>query len=386
MKATISICGILSQLCALVAVFVCVMWAIGQVVSDRTHLTQYMYWLATYGVLAGGLVMLLGSRVLAAVAGKREIQGKSCKYGGRARSALVIFICILAGTLVYEWKLWRGVAQLVLPRGQVALGEVRVLHVNPAVSHFDLFATNVAGYSPDIVCITNRPGNTDWDTLRATVGGVGAMARFMHLTVVSKYPIVRWGGTKLGVTGAKKRTFVWYQGGEISQDQGEGLFVELDSVHELGFNMVVWMLDMPSDPQLARSKTFAQADKTLKEFRGPVYARNKQRLDVEEAPESFPPGFPMPDVIVGDLNTPRGSWSMTQVTRGLQHAHDLAGRGPAFTWERRVPFIAIDQAFVSTRFDVQSYSTHDIGGGMHMAQVVDLSAADAQGISASGAR
>lgn len=373
---------------------VCVLWAIGQLAGDRTHLTQYLFWLPTYAVLAGGMLSLLASWILAAIVGKgpdsKQTQSshpvRMRFIGATTRRVLLVMMCIVAGALVFEWKLWRGMRNEVVPRGQVAAGEVRVLHVNPAVSFFDGFATNVAGYSPDIVCITNRPGNTDWDTLRATVGGAGSMARFMHLTIVSKYPIVRWGGTKLGVTGAKKRTFVWYKGGEISQDQGEGLFVELDSNQELGFNMVVWMLDMPSDPQLARNKTFAQADKTLREFRGPTFARNKQRLDVEEAPDSFPPGFPMPDLIVGDLNTPRGSWSMTQVSRGLKHAHEIAGRGPAFTWERRLPFIAIDQAFASTRLDVKSYSTHDLGGGMHLAQVVDFVAAQAEATPTSTAK
>lgn len=386
MKVTTRICAFFSHLCAWVALFLCVLWGIGQFAGDRTHFTQYLYWLPTYAVLAGAFLALQASWVLAVFIGK-QARGKSThnkatatpRYvGSTARRVLLVIMCIVTCALVYEWKLWRGIGggrESVVPRSERVLGELRVLHVNPSVAFFDEFATSVAKYSPDIVCITNRPGNTDWDTLRATVGGAGSMARFLHLTVVSKYPIVRWGGTKLGVQGARQRVFVWYKGGEISQDQGEGLFVELDSLQELGFNMVVWMLDMPSDPQLARRDLFAQANETIQTFRGPIFARNKQLLDVEEAPGSFPPGFPHPDLIVGDLNTPRGSWSMTQVARGLAHAHDIAGSGPAFTWTTRVPWIAIDQAFVSPRFEVRTYSTHDLGGGMHMAQVMDLNAA-----------
>lgn len=326
------------------------------------------------------------------------------------QAVLAIWVCALLclGWSCYEQRLYRYItssgtknAALVARSGQetrqaselksqiVSAAEpassletraqsLRVLAWNPATDYIDDFAERVATVPADVLAITNRPGHTKWDALRDHVGGARSMARFGRLTIISHFRVVSWGGCTLGIEGARKQTTVWRGGGEVSQDSGEGFFVELDTTARLGRTTTIWIVDIPSDIGLHRDRVFSQASQALREFRGPVFGRSDANLDIAKpiAPSSAGAGanigFPSADLIVGDFNTPRGSRSMRRVVGDLDHAYDQVGRGWAATWRRDVPLIAIDQAFVGSWLRTVTYSIRDMGAGSHRAQVIEV--------------
>jgi hypothetical protein len=338
------------------------LWLTGRLCNDRWHLTQYLYWMPTPLVLA---CMLLASLCIALLA--RLLPPARPKV----RTRLVLWglnITVLL-SLLAEWNVTRYLLPVEAPSKSSPL---RIVAWNPAIDFMDDFATRVVALNPAIIAITNRPAYTDWVALQDQVGGTRSMARFSHVSLVSRYRILRWGGTRLGITDARKRTTRWAGGGEVSQDQGEALFVELDTSAVLGRNLMLWMIDIPSDPNLCRDTVFRQARATLDGFSGPSYTRSPLNLDVRDEPGTTPPGFPAADVMIGDFNTPRGSHSITHVTGTLRHAYDLAGRGWCPTWRRDYPLIAIDQCFLAPWLGAVGYAAPDMGAGWHRAQVIDV--------------
>jgi len=346
-------------------------WFVGQCCNDRWHATQYLYWmptpLAMPAVLCGA-ILATGFAVLAGW------------LGGAARPAkrvrLVVWVLLASGTcwMLVQWNVWRFV-----PWGRRASSEpsVRVLGWNSGGDFMKDFAERAVAKRPQVMAITNSPPYTDWGLLQEQVGGARSMARFAHLSLVSKYRILRWGGTKLGVTGAVRRTFTWQGGGEIYQDKGEAMFVEVDARADFGHDLVIWMIDIPSDPRLCKRVVFEQAAATVAAFAGPVYVRSALNLDVEEPPDLGVRGFPKPDIVMGDFNTVRGSRSMRQLVEmggTMDHAFTRAGRGWSGTWPRKWPVLAIDQTFVSERIFVEGYEVVDMGAALHNAQFVDIRA------------
>lgn len=344
------------------------LWLTGRLCNDRWYVTQYLFWMPTPAVLACMLVASLGLALLA------RVQHRSPR-GVRVRVALWVLNAAVLLSLLAEWNAIRYIVPRTVPPSAQPL---RIVAWNPAIDFMDDFAKRVVALHPAIIAITNRPAYTDWVALQDEVGGTRSMARFSHLSLVSRYRILRWGGTRLGITDARKRTTLWTGGGEVSQDKGEALFVELDTREIFGRTLLVWLIDIPSDPNLSRETMFRQAAATLAAFKGPAYTRSSLNLDVEDAPGTAQPGFPAPDVIVGDFNTPRGSHSMAHVTGSMRHAYDLAGRGWCPTWRRDYPLIAIDQCFLAPWLDAAGYSAPDMGAGWHRAQVIDVLAAPAK--------
>ncbi len=339
------------------------LWAIGRLANDRWHATQYLFWIPT-----PGMVLLLALLVLLVAALSPFVVAP-----GRLRHARTgLFASLVGVSIVFAGEC--NLERLVLRPSPVdpTQPSLRLLVWNPAVDRMDDFAPRVASQDPQLIAIANRPGRTDWPALQDQVGGSRAIARFAHLSLVSRHRIIRWGGAALGIEGARKRTHLWHGGGEVSQDKGEALFVELDTRAVFGRTLVVWILDLPSDPELSRDANVATAAATIAAFSGRSYTRNPMGLDVEDDPAVTPRGFPPADLIVGDFNTPRGSASIRRLTGDLRHAYDIAGVGWATTWPRTFPLIAIDHAFVAPWLDVRRYATIDLGAGGHLAQVVDL--------------
>lgn len=340
-----------------------VLWIIGRLANDRWHATQYLFWIPTPGlVLLVALLLIFVAALSPLIASPGRLR--------HARTGLFASLVGVSIIFASECNLERVVFKPA--PADPTQPSLRLLVWNPAVDRMDDFAARVASQDPQLIAIANRPGRTDWPALQDQVGGSRAIARFAHLSLVSRHRVIRWGGTMLGIQGARTRTSIWPGGGEVSRYGGEAMFVELDTRAVFGRTLVVWMLDLPSDPELSRDANFVAAAAAIAGFNGRSYTRNPMGLDVEDDPAATPKGFPPADLIVGDFNTPRGSASIRRVTGDLRHAHDLAGIGWATTWPRKAPLIAIDHAFVASWFDVRRYATIDLGAGEHLAQVVDL--------------
>lgn len=222
---------------------------------------------------------------------------------------------------------------------------------------------------PDVVVIANpRPGAQSLalrSAMRETAGAWRAEAggavegpeRFEgpHLALVrgsiliSKWPIEASGSVMMpGVTHGVQAT-----------QNGLG-YVTLRPQAQ-GPTLTVWVVDMPSDPMRPRVEMIAAA-----------------------AAAARGAGFPEPDAIIGDFNTPRGSGSLGALVGDLGDAHAAVGRGPSSTWPARVPLLggllgpqlAIDLAYVGRGWRACRFETYRAGVGPHLGILVTMAPAE----------
>lgn len=339
-----------------------VAWLVGRVVSDRTIVTQYLYWIPSFAALplaaAAWLLAWLCARGLIA----DPQTGRRVFFRTRA---VLLAGCAIAGAYasIFEYRLYRA----VMPAQS---GSLRVMSWNPGGWDPSDFALRVASRKANIVAMANVPMFTDWQKLRTSVGEPNSVVRFGRLSLISAYPVRRWGGTRLGVTGAQVRTFLWQGGGQVTIDAGEGLFAELDTTAELGRTTVIWLIDLPSDPDLWRERVCREAAATIAAYRGPAMSRGPQGLDVPQELATL--GFPLPDIVVGDFNIPRGSASLRHLSVGLNDVFAGSGWGAGGHFPREVPVFALTQAFAAPWLEAKRYNAVDLGGGRHRAQVFEL--------------
>jgi len=345
-------------------------WCFGRWWSDELEWSQYLFWVPSPAVLMGAAVLLLVSSGLArkarGLAGADSLGSRPPAARAR-RLAWGLWVGVLAWVCVAEYHVQRYLPRVGTNPGGAA---VRFMYWNPSQTEY--LADHVGAVGPAVLVVANAPGTVNWGAVRGAMsveGGATYAVRYERFTVVSRYPVLRWAGTGLGIQGAKARAFIWRGGGYVVQDEGQAVFVELDTRGALGRTTVVWALDLPSDFNLSRWVVMRQGAKRLAEFEGPAFERAGDGMD---RPVSLEHGFPSPDVIVGDFNTPRGSASLSEIVGSMANAFDQAGRGISATYPREWPVVAIDQAFVGPDLRARKYDVLDLQEGQHRAVVFDV--------------
>jgi hypothetical protein len=343
-------------------------WALGRAVTDSWGWSQFLYWIPSPLVVLMAFAGLAASTVTGLLA-RRYASEKPARVPA-ARARLVLWACwlgSLAFMLLGEWHSLRYLSPVSPPPGSAPF---RVLSWNAEVDRLDDFEDRVMSQEAAVIVIANGPRRADWQAVRRRFGAPTWTARGTRFTVVSKFRILRWGTTDLRITGSRPRVAWWTGGGNIYVDTGDAMFVELDTTAIAGHTTVIWGLDLPSDPRMIRSDVMHLASDTLTGFVGPIWKRDDGGLDQRDIDAK--PGFPAPDLIVGDCNTPRGSASLAIIAGSMSAAFDQAGRGFEASWPRKAPIIAIDQAFVGPRLRAVGYDIVDLGAALHRAEVIDL--------------
>jgi len=352
-----------------------VSWAIGRFVSDRFLLTQVLSWVPALAY-AVTIPVLLALSWLAALMGRPNILASFApdddvpirhlripRAAAKSRLAAGLVTLAVGGfSATVDHRLLRALREPPTFTQEAK----RLVFWNAAVDFMGDYAARLTSTNPDFIAIANPAAYCEWDMLRAQAGENSDARRWSRLAFISPYPIVRWGATSLGVEGARERFF----DGNIRIDRGEAMFVEVDTGTEFEGSLVVWIIDLPSDVNLPRMKVMNQAAATIAGFQGPAFQPGKNDIDQPLTLET--PGFPAPDIIVGDFNTPRGAASLDQIRQGLPHAFDICGYGLESTWHRSFPFWAIDHVFAGRRVHPASYNSIDVGAGQHLLQIVDL--------------
>lgn len=356
--------------------------AIGSLVavlgSDRTHTTQYLAWIPSWcWLLAGAAGLTLWSL---AAPNRREPVRRSPRG-----IAWVIWSLALLGVLMLEWRWYR----LVLPSPS-ANNPLRVLVWNLTYTKLSNAHTRVLDSSPDLILLADPNPSMDWQALRQGMGGTTYAVRARTLVAVSRYPIRRFASIPLDIAPEPNRPAWWpVQAG--SSAGGEALCLCLD-VPGYDSEFVIWYLDLPSDAWINRRRMMTEAAAAIANFRGPFLRRTDDGRDIPDhtlrwghtldgggldaVPDpSAPIGFPPPDLLAGDLNTPRGSWSLSILAPGLGDAASQAAIGPIGTFPRVLPVVHIDQALLGPRCRAINYDTAAPGATPHMAQIVDVEAA-----------
>lgn len=123
----------------------------------------------------------------------------------------------------------------------------------------------------------------------------------------------------------------------------------VDATAKFGRPIVIWMVNLPSDPKLPRMAMARRLGQLL---------RNS--------------GAPLPDIVIGDLNITRGSAALQELFPGYHHAYDEAGHGYGASYHRRFPLYHIDHVLLHDGVQATRYDLIDPGMGRHRVQVVEL--------------
>lgn len=345
-------------------------WTIGHVVTDRWYLTQFLWWLPTPLVLLSCIGAGVTWRVLAPGRVRQvkpdftNAEGAAAKFAASRVQWLYVAAVVLTGVYVGATE-WRLDNVFRAPAAPSADG-VRVVAWNESWEPMKPMFDRLVGLKADIMMMANPHWTFDVVKYRASMGEPNFSVRGGNLALFSRYPIRRSGYCDLRITPEPNRPDFPAQA-KGPPDTGNAMWVELE-VPEFGRPIVVWCIDMPSDPWLDRARAFREARAAIDAFRGPVMERLENGLDKPRPLDDRAIGFPDPDMILGDCNTPRGSWSLTLLHPGMHNAFDDAGYGPAYTYPRSYPIIAIDQMMLSEHLRADEYRIIDMHGSRHRAQ------------------
>jgi hypothetical protein len=361
--------------------FVLGVWTLGLVVSDRFVWSQYLSWLPSVVVLPVGAVLWVVGAMLARLGRERaraELVPVRARGSGRRRpGSLVGRAAVVMGIWLAAAVVWVGVWELRLYRMPLQSRPVgkhlRVLHWNiTAIERNEQITGPLLKEAPDVAVLVNPHSSVSWNQIPAQVGGYQVIMAggIAGIVIASKAPVVRWGMMHLGLEGLPPRVQAGLERRKIRVDPGRAMFIEIDAKASLGRNVVVWVLDMPSEPRLSRWEMAKAARSAIGGWTGAAMTEGGA-VPMEGV------GFPAADVVVGDFNITRGAASLSVLLPGMRNAFDEGGAGYAASWPRQgyrtpIPLVHIDQMFVGGDVRAARYEMVDPGFGYHGMQVGDV--------------
>ncbi len=283
-------------------------WMVGWVLSDRFVPSQFAKW-----VPPAMLLPIVASAAIVAASRRRR------------RTALAFGLVAAAMVTIHLRQRWSPFAP--------CRDGVRIVHWNAASPRVEESAparASLASLEADLLLVSNDWGlfgrlhGDRWPETGQRVHRAGPFA------IASRLPLLE---VRLAV--ASKQRFV--------------AVVRLDATAEIGRPLVVWLVDLPSDPRRPRMAE-ARALRTL--------------LDGLR--------LPPPDLVAGDFNMDAGSVALQALLPGLRDAFAEAGRGYAGSYPRELPLWQPDQMAVAPTLRICSYRLVDLGWGRHRAQELML--------------
>ncbi|MCC5822943.1 MAG: hypothetical protein LAT64_04540 [Phycisphaerales bacterium] len=371
----------LAGLCGLVV------YGVGRVMTDSTHWSQYLWW--------GPAIWLVGGAwacwAVSALAGRVAL-----RPGGVMLRPVLLTGCVVAllWMLLAEWGMHRAVLG---PREQPRERTLRVLHWNQSGGYrMSDSAEIIAREDADFVAIVNArfdrfrretvgamAGKVPGETELRLDGRVTALTEPGHffsigMTLVSsRERILRAGLVNLpAVDGVRDD---WRTAG----DTGFILWLEIEPGERfasLGRPLVVWVVDLPSDPALWRRDIMRTARQAVEDWERPALVcdeRGRWRAAGD------PVRVPRPDIAIGDYNTVRGSSSLRMLVPGMEDAFNQSGWGRARSWREghssamvnrllRLADWHIDLTKVGPHWRATGYRLIRPRTGPHKVQVADL--------------
>lgn len=369
--------SVLALVCIGAAWAVLLGWGVGEAVSDRYFLTQFLEWVPTLAVLVGAGVLLSLAWVLTRVWTRIAGRSPRAKRGNGARR--------------WGWAPWAGLLVYFFIV-EVPIFRSRPPTPDPGADRFKLVVWNASSWyqsgwevgigaaDPDIVVIVGLGSTARLPALQSMMKGVVSVVTTERFTVLSKRPIVRYGATSLGLAAGQGIDPRLGLRASRRADPGNAMFFEVRhpaTAKTPAGSSVIQALDLPSDLSLLRWDVTTKARSAMDTFAGPVYAADPSgrwvREDNGPVPSGTPgAGFPIPDIVAGDFNIPRGADSLHALDRGYPSAFDQAGRGFMASYPRSRPILHIDQTFLAPGLRTFNYRLIDLDAGSHRAQVVDI--------------
>lgn len=361
------------------------LWVVSRFVGDPGVVAQFVYWVPTwvFALAAAGCVgvssalAMLGRPSESDPAVYADHTLRRPRFRRLRQAGMVVMGALVACTLIADWRMSNVVLS---PAAATREKSLRVVNWNPTATFMAAFPEVMKSTEADIAFVANPPAIVDWTLVRESFAPAKDAARQSRFAVVSRYPIRRWGWTDLKVQGATPIDQRWNTSTWTTVDTGQAMWIQLDTSPVLGRSIVVWVIDMPSDPYMSRDRAFREAAATIAAWIGPAMERSSMDAEAPMTQEAYTAmfgdtGFPRPDLVVGDFNTPRGSPSVRALVPGsMRSAFAQAGYGQMGTWPRSMGLLAIDQAFTADWLAASRYDVVDPNVGEHRMQIVELTA------------
>ncbi|MGE3107335.1 MAG: hypothetical protein AB7G11_15995 [Phycisphaerales bacterium] len=435
--------ALVHMLLALASLAAFATWLVGRVLTDRFLFSQYLYWIPSLALLALSAALAIGALLFGAVRCSAMSKGReplpsaarpaprlptNASEGTKAdrrsrrrprrtpisagltRLALLGSLIIALHVALVEWRTWRYVFP---PRPAPPGKSVLVLHWNMTVvepGQWQAFLDAMPlDPQPDVIVLTNPIWSSEITELADRLRGDYSVIRIGTFGLATRFPIRSTAYARLGIGQPDSAPLFTSSSdhdqtvGELlpswspiprvggsSRDPGHIMCATLDTTAVLGRPLVVWGIDLPSDVRIPRYAAATQARRTIDALLSPSPAAiaagtSGAANDAENgqgANRSTIKPLTLPDIIVGDFNTPRGSDSLTFYSRGYPHAFAQAGRGYMASWPRQrrgplgekipnpFPIFQIDQTYVAPWLRAVSYELLDPRIAEHYVQRV----------------
>lgn len=331
---------LVSRLAALAGLAVIGQFVAGRVLTDSQHWSQYLWWIPALWTLLAAW----GCWAVSSLAGRASL-----RTGGLMLRPFVLIGCVgLTGWVVVgEWHMQRAV---VRPAQETRERTLRVLHWNHS-SQPDILGSGeliIAAEADIAVVVNSRNGDTRREIVEAMFESLAPVSaesiRVLPNITGDRMPGHVFGDWRV-IVGSRERILragvvslarvdtgesEWATGG----DAGVVVWCEIEAGErfaELGRPLVVWVVDLPSDPGLSREKVMAGARRAVEAWRQLAQETTKGGW---WRPVGEPVAVPEPDIVIGDFNTPRGSASLQELAPGMRDAYEEAGWGRARSWRQ----------------------------------------------------
>jgi len=360
------------RVCLLLAVTSILVKWVGEAVSDRYQWSQWPEWTPNVLVVAGALSLITVGWVLRRIAVIAARPAGLERAGGRPGAIAWALLVLHAGyTIVVDAPFYRSRAAAP---GSLD-DSLRVAFWNVGAAEQPGWEQEVMNSAPDLVVLV---GLSTRDSIPPALARMFAEKRLVYerFTVLSSRPLSRFGFTNLNIMPGSGFDPRLPKGVRANHDPGAAMYLEVRVGNDPDELLTVWIVDLPSDISLSRERVAREARAAIDGFDGQRLIRSEQSSWTVETDTGFTgnPGFPTPDLIIGDFNIPRGAASLEHLRNGYPDAFEQAATGYMASWPRRFPMWHLDQAFIGPRWRAWGYDLRSTGSGSHLMQVLDLTA------------
>lgn len=333
-------------------------WAIGCLLSDRWHWSQYLAWIPASAAATGGMILV----ALRALPGTGPVRSRSLRRPQErmrrwSRRAGLTAGVVLPGvyTLAVDARLHARLARAE----PVPPEAVRLVFWNLGGARCDeAFLPAIRRLGGDVVVLVDPGLHVSRAQVAEQLGEPVELVSGDRLEVLSRFSVTRYGFTWVPV------------GTPATPALARAMYVALAVPSMPDGALTLWIVDLPSDLRLARRHVTRRLAEGIARWRGEERVR-----DARGWWSSSPGGaFPAPDVVVGDFNIPRGSVSLRALVGEMLNAHDVAGATWGASWPEALPLLHLDQTFLGPRVRALSYRLERGGFGWHLPQVCILTA------------
>lgn len=266
-----------------------------------------------------------------------------------------------------ECRVYRLPGRKPVAQAAAQSGGLRVLFWNPSTNPNAEVARTMNLVASDLVIVANPTWVKPFTEMAGRFGPSWYLAANQFI-VLSRNRVLRWGAADLGLHGREQRATgsgVLSEAPTGNRDPGRACWLEIDTTELFGRPIILWLLDLPSDETLSRVQTAEHAAEVLRRWSGTAIVPDGGGNPVStQAME----GFPAPDMVIGDLNNPRGSASLGRLAPGFHNAFDDGGAGYAATFPRTFPLVHIDQILLTDHMRASDYRIIDPGVSRHRMQ------------------